>query len=260
MSKTTPDTRPSTIEQDAVHTIAPAVDVFEDASGITLLADMPGVPREMKRMFAEQVIPRVEALRPEPTVFQVRLYRSFGLSESGADQALAGLEDRHPGVKLGFRAHFPEIQIKLTVKGPDVAAAEARLAAAATEVTATIGANIFSDGDPMEAVIGAMFYVMAHVDGRIFWDPSLPDMVAAQRGACYDEIMRVLAALPEARLVEPTHRMLPIRLQGWGRMSASGSGFSSDTAWRESIRWVRMRRASRAMSSVRVMVWGEYCA
>lgn len=116
---------------------------------------MPGVPREMKRMFAEQVIPRVEALRPEPTVFQVRLYRSFGLSESGADQALAGLEDRHPGVKLGFRAHFPEIQIKLTVKGPDVAAAEARLAAAAAEVTATIGANIFSDGDPMEAVIGA---------------------------------------------------------------------------------------------------------
>ncbi len=46
-----------------------------------------------------------------------------------------------------------------------------------------------------EAVIGAMFYVMAHVDGRIFWDPSLPDLSTAQRGAYYDEIMRVLAAL-----------------------------------------------------------------
>ena len=116
---------------------------------------MPGVPREMKRMFAEQVVPRVEKLRPEPTVFQVRLYRSFGLSESGADQALKGLEERHPGVKLGFRAHFPEIQIKLTVKGPDVAAAEARLSAAAAEVKATIGANVFSDGDQIEAVVGA---------------------------------------------------------------------------------------------------------
>jgi nicotinamide-nucleotide amidase len=117
---------------------------------------MPGVPREMKRMFAEQVVPRVEKLRPEPSVFQVRLYRSFGLTESGADQRLAGLEARHPGVKLGFRAHFPEIQIKLTVKGPDVAAAQARLEAAAAEVSATIGANIFSDGEPIEAVIGAL--------------------------------------------------------------------------------------------------------
>ncbi|MFO0759516.1 MAG: competence/damage-inducible protein A [Byssovorax sp.] len=116
---------------------------------------MPGVPREMKRMFTEQVVPRVEALRPEPTVFTVRIYRSFGLTESGADQRLKGLEERHPGVKLGFRAHFPEIQIKLTVKGPDAAAAQARLDAAAAEVTSIIGPNIFSDGDPIEAVIGA---------------------------------------------------------------------------------------------------------
>ena len=29
-----------------VHPVAPAIDVFEDAGGITLLADMPGVSRE----------------------------------------------------------------------------------------------------------------------------------------------------------------------------------------------------------------------
>src|SRR5262249_54183928 len=95
---------------------------------------MPGVPREMKRMVEEQVVPRVEKLRPEPSVFEVKVYRSFGLTESAADQILSGLEDLFPGVKLGFRAHFPEIQIKLTVKGPDVAAARARQEAAAEEV------------------------------------------------------------------------------------------------------------------------------
>ena len=26
-----------------------------------------------------------------------------------------------------------------------------------------------------ERVIGSVFYMMAHVDGRIFWDPALPD-------------------------------------------------------------------------------------
>ena len=48
-----------------------------------------------------------------------------------------------------------------------------------------------------EAVIGAMFYVMAHVDGRIFWDPSLPDQSPADRHAIYDAIIDAMAALHE---------------------------------------------------------------
>ena len=44
----------------------------------------------MKQMFAEQVKPRIEALRAEPSVFDVRVLRSFGLAESAADQALDG--------------------------------------------------------------------------------------------------------------------------------------------------------------------------
>jgi aminoglycoside phosphotransferase (APT) family kinase protein len=46
-----------------------------------------------------------------------------------------------------------------------------------------------------ERVIGAMFYLMAHVDGRIFWDPSLPEIATDARAAYYDEIVRVMAAL-----------------------------------------------------------------
>lgn len=115
---------------------------------------MPGVPREMKKMFAEQVIPRLQRLRPDPTVFEVRLFRSFGLTESQTDQMLAGLEERFPEVKLGFRAHFPEIQVKLTVKGPDIDAARARLEAASEEVRQRLGAHVFSDGAPIEEVVG----------------------------------------------------------------------------------------------------------
>lgn len=115
---------------------------------------MPGVPREMTRMFSEQVVPRIERLRPEPTVFQVRVFRSFGLSESAADEALAGLETRFPEVKLGFRTHFPEIQIKLTVKGADVRGTQARLQAASADVTARVGSHIFSTSAPLEQVVG----------------------------------------------------------------------------------------------------------
>ena len=50
-----------------------------------------------------------------------------------------------------------------------------------------------------ESVIGRAFYVMDCVDGRVMWDQSLPGMTPAQRGAIYDEMNRVLAALHRVR-------------------------------------------------------------
>ena len=46
-----------------------------------------------------------------------------------------------------------------------------------------------------EAVIGRAFYVMSFADGRVLWDQSLPGMSQAERGAIYDEMNRVIAAL-----------------------------------------------------------------
>ncbi len=45
------------------------------------------------------------------------------------------------------------------------------------------------------AVIGSMFYVMSFEEGRIFWDPALPDLDNPQRAAIYDEMNRILSAL-----------------------------------------------------------------
>ncbi len=46
-----------------------------------------------------------------------------------------------------------------------------------------------------EHVIGRAFYVMDYVDGRVFWDQSLPGMTPSERAAVYDEMNRVIAAL-----------------------------------------------------------------
>ena len=46
-----------------------------------------------------------------------------------------------------------------------------------------------------ESVIGRAFYIMECVQGRVLWDQSLPDMTREQRGAIYDEMNRVIAAL-----------------------------------------------------------------
>ena len=46
-----------------------------------------------------------------------------------------------------------------------------------------------------ESVIGRAFYVMQCMQGRVLWDQSLPGMSRDERGAIYDEMNRVIAAL-----------------------------------------------------------------
>ena len=61
-----------------------------------------------------------------------------------------------------------------------------------------------------ESVIGRAFYIMECVEGRVLWDQSLPDMGTAERGAIYNEMNRVIAAL---HTVKP----LEIGLDGYGK-------------------------------------------
>ncbi len=82
-------TRVATQEQPQ-RAVLPAVDVYEDESGITLLADMPGVPREQLELKIEgntlSIEGAVRALTPEgleavyAEVRVPRYRRSFTLS------------------------------------------------------------------------------------------------------------------------------------------------------------------------------------
>lgn len=51
-------------------------------------------------------------------------------------------------------------------------------------------------------VIGTKFYLMSFADGRIFWDPALPELSAYERGQVYDEMNRVLAAIHNVDLAK----------------------------------------------------------
>jgi len=53
-----------------------------------------------------------------------------------------------------------------------------------------------------ESIIGRAFYVMAFVPGRVLWDQTLPGMSNVERGAIYDEMNRVIAALHTVKFAE----------------------------------------------------------
>src|ERR1044071_8682753 len=79
----------------------------------------PGVPREMKRMLEEQIIPRLLARSGMQTAIFLKRFHSYGLGESHVDALLTGVGDlvADGSVKLGFRAHYPQLETKLTIRG-----------------------------------------------------------------------------------------------------------------------------------------------
>ena len=116
----------------------------------------PGVPREVRRMLEEQVIPRLLAKSGLQSTIYLKRFHSYGIGESHADTLLTGLEDMVPGraVKLGFRAHYPQLETKLTVRGTDRADVDRKLAPVVAEVRKRLGNFILAEDDQtLEGVV-----------------------------------------------------------------------------------------------------------
>jgi len=81
-----------------------------------------------------------------------------------------------------------------------------------------------------DSVIGSSFYVMEYLDGRVFWDPTLPEIGSRDgRVAIYDEMNRVLAAIHN----------VDVEAVGLGDYGKPGNYFA-----RQISRWSRQYRAS----------------
>ena len=116
----------------------------------------PGVPRELKRMLEEQVIPRLLARSGLQAVIHLKRFHSYGLGESHVDALLAGVEALVPdgSVKLGFRAHYPQLETKLTVRGTDRDDIRRKLEPVEREVRKRLGNFILAEDDQtLEGVI-----------------------------------------------------------------------------------------------------------
>jgi nicotinamide-nucleotide amidase len=125
----------------------------------------PGVPREMRRMLDEQVIPRLLKLSGITGVTKLKRFHSFGIGESRADELLAGI----PGlaidgdIKLGFQAHYPQLETKLAARGADEADLARRLGPVEAEVRRRLGNFVIAEDDQsLEGVILAKLIESGH--------------------------------------------------------------------------------------------------
>lgn len=115
----------------------------------------PGVPREMKRMLEEQLIPRLLAQGGLPGVTRLKRFHSFGIGESRADQMLSDIPGLEEGtVKLGFQSHYPQLETKLAVRAGDAAELERLLGPIEAEVRRRLGNFVLAEDDAsLESVI-----------------------------------------------------------------------------------------------------------
>ncbi|MDM8523509.1 competence/damage-inducible protein A [Desulfococcaceae bacterium HSG8] len=119
---------------------------------------IPGVPFEMRKMLSEGVLPRILKLQGNEKKFcMVKTISTFGLGESVTGERLAELPEKFPGVKLGLRASFPEIQVKLYANGEDETVLKNMVGKAADWVVQKMEKRVFSaEGHSMEAVVGEL--------------------------------------------------------------------------------------------------------
>ena len=85
-----------------------------------------------------------------------------------------------------------------------------------------------------ESVIGRAFYIMEFMPGRVLWDQTLPGMSMSERGAIYNEMNRVIAALHSVKFAErglanygKPGNYFERQIGRWGRQytaSADGAG------------------------------------
>jgi nicotinamide-nucleotide amidase len=121
--------------------------------GTSLAFFLPGVPAEMKRMFDEQVVPRIRALAPHDS-FQLRVH-TFGLTESAVGERLEGIEEANPGVTIGYRAHFPEIEVKVLAHAASHASARDLCEGTMGQVRKRLGSFIYGEAeDTFGGVVG----------------------------------------------------------------------------------------------------------
>ncbi len=115
----------SVAEQETQRAVLPAVDVFEDASGITLLADMPGVPKDELELKVEGDALLIEGgVRPhtpdgmEAVYAEVRVpryRRSFTLSrELDTSRIEANLKNGVLNLRIPKQAHAQPRRINVT--------------------------------------------------------------------------------------------------------------------------------------------------
>jgi competence/damage-inducible protein CinA-like protein len=109
-----------------------------------IVVAVPGVPSEMKRMFAAEVEQRLPVGN---AVIRRARVNCFGIGESNAEELLGELTARGRDPEVGITAHEATITLRITAHGATADECAAKIDAARKEIRARLGSLVFGDED-----------------------------------------------------------------------------------------------------------------
>jgi nicotinamide-nucleotide amidase len=119
-----------------------------------VVALLPGPPRELKPMFENHVLPRIENLAGD-TRFATRVLRVAGMGESAVDEKIAPIYTRYENPQTTILFNSSEIEIHLRAHGRTEADADTLLDDLSLKIEKELGNSAFSfRGETMEEVVG----------------------------------------------------------------------------------------------------------
>jgi competence/damage-inducible protein CinA-like protein len=127
------------------HGSAPGVWLQDDRG--RWVAMLPGVPREMRGMLADTVLPMLRERGTGNRVVRSRTLRTTGLAESLIAERVAAIEGGVPEAALAYLPNVDGVDLRLTVRGLPAAEADRRLEAAASRLRRMLGRDIYGEDD-----------------------------------------------------------------------------------------------------------------
>jgi nicotinamide-nucleotide amidase len=130
---------------DNPHGTAPGFVALRDDG--KFVACMPGVPREMKPMLAEQLVPwLVERFALRDAIYTKTLH-TVGIGESTLDSRVDDLFRTLENPKIAMLAHGGRVDVKIMAKADSAERAQAMIEPVAAELRKRIGNGYFGDDD-----------------------------------------------------------------------------------------------------------------
>ncbi len=127
--------------------------------GDKVFMSMPGVPHEMKKMMAEQVLPRIAKKYQLPVIYH-KVIRTIGLGESFLAEKISAWEKSlPPHIKLAYLPSLGEVKLRLTCFGDSQHQLEHEANEWVEKLKEYVGQNIYGYGeDPIEVAIGKLLH------------------------------------------------------------------------------------------------------
>ncbi len=121
---------------------------------------LSGVPQEMNAMLQQTVIPWITRQTGVQQPFLSCTFKIYGLTESKLDEMLKPLE-LGPRTKLSFRAHYPELSLRLTVDGGTEQ--QTLFIDLRRRISEILGTSVYAETDvTLEEVVGQMLLERHH--------------------------------------------------------------------------------------------------